>query len=137
MADFKHGRVVGKHDTMKNTQAKQNKRGELARISYKRAKGVDRAADKLSRPVQEEIEQVDELSKPLLKRFSIAATKKADRLEAEGDYHSRHLQKLWAAEKAGKPTVGKPSRISQLRKAAYKKSDRLRAASDRAQKRAE
>lgn len=49
MADFKHGRVVGKHDTMKNTQAKQNKRGELARISYKRAKGVDRAADKLSR----------------------------------------------------------------------------------------
>jgi len=49
MADFKHGRVVGKHDTMKNTQAKQNKRGELARISYKRSKGVDRAADKLSR----------------------------------------------------------------------------------------
>jgi len=49
MADFKHGRVVGRHDTMKNTQAKQNKRGELARISYKRSKGVDRAADKLSR----------------------------------------------------------------------------------------
>jgi len=49
MADFRHGRVVGRHDTMKNTQAKQNKRGELARISYKRSKGVDRAADKLSR----------------------------------------------------------------------------------------
>ena len=49
MADFRHGRTVGKHDTMKNTQAKQNKRGELARISYKRSKGIDRAADKLSR----------------------------------------------------------------------------------------
>jgi len=49
MADFKHGRTVGRHDTMKNTQAKQNKRGELARISYKRSKGIDRAADKLSR----------------------------------------------------------------------------------------
>ena len=49
MADFKHGRTVGRHDTIKNTQAKQNKRGELARISYKRSKGVDRAADKLSR----------------------------------------------------------------------------------------
>lgn len=48
MADFRHGRTVGKHDTMKNTQAKQNKRGELARISYKRSKGIDRAADKLS-----------------------------------------------------------------------------------------
>lgn len=49
MADFRHGRTVGKNNTMKNTQAKQEERGRLARISYKRAKGVDRAADKLSR----------------------------------------------------------------------------------------
>ena len=107
------------------------------RERQKQQQAAKAAAAKASKPVQEEAEQVNELSKPLLKRFSIAATKKADRLEAEGDYHSQHLQGLMAAEKAGKPIVGKPPRISQLRQAAYDKSDRLRAASVRAQKRAE
>ena len=107
------------------------------RERQKQQQAAKAAAATASKPVQEEAEQVNELSKPLLKRFSIAATKKADRLEAEGDYHSQHLQGLMAAEKAGKPIVGKPPRISQLRQAAYDKSDRLRAASVRAQKRAE
>lgn len=57
-----------------------------------RARLEDRKRTAAKNSVKEDVEQVDELSKGLLKRYKAAATVNADNLEKEGDRHSRNVQ---------------------------------------------
>jgi hypothetical protein len=79
--------------------------------------------------VAEEIEQVDELSKGLLKRYKAAATVNADNLEKEGDYYARHLQGKMKDAEMGKrdPVTPKEKKLSmKIRDRMHKKSDARR-----------
>ena len=79
--------------------------------------------------VVEETEQVDELSKGLLKRYKAAATVNADNLEKEGDYYARHLQGKMKDAEMGKrdPVTPKEKKLSmKIRDRMHKKSDARR-----------
>ena len=79
--------------------------------------------------VAEETEQVDELSKGLLKRYKAAATVNADNLEKEGDYYARHLQGKMKDAEMGKrdPVTPKEKKLSmKIRDRMHKKSDARR-----------
>ena len=69
--------------------------------------------------VAEEIEQVDELSKGLLKRYKAAATVNADNLEKEGDRYSRNVQH-------GNLTPKQKKLSMKIRSRMYGKSDERR-----------
>ena len=79
--------------------------------------------------VSEDVEQVDELSKGLLKRYKAAATVNADNLEKEGDYYARHLQGKMKDAEMGKrdPVTPKEKKLSmKIRDRMHKKSDARR-----------
>ena len=69
--------------------------------------------------VVEETEQVDELSKGLLKRYKAAATVNADNLEKEGDRYSRNVQH-------GNLTPKQKKLSMKIRSRMYGKSDERR-----------
>ena len=69
--------------------------------------------------VAEETEQVDELSKGLLKRYKAAATVNADNLEKEGDRYSRNVQH-------GNLTPKQKKLSMKIRSRMYGKSDERR-----------
>lgn len=79
--------------------------------------------------VKEDVEQVNELSKGLLKRYKAAATVNADNLEKEGDYYARHLQGKMKDAEMGKrdPVTPKEKKLSmKIRDRMHKKSDARR-----------
>ena len=69
--------------------------------------------------MKEDVEQVDELSKGLLKRYKAAATVNADNLEKEGDRHSRNVQH-------GNLTPKQKKLSMKIRSRMYGKSDERR-----------
>lgn len=84
-----------------------------------RARLEDRKRTAAKNSVKEEIEQVDELSKGLLKRYKAAATVNADNLEKEGDRYSRNVQH-------GNLTPKQKKLSMKIRSRMYGKSDERR-----------
>ena len=94
-----------------------------------RARLEDRKRTAAKNSVKEDVEQVDELSKGLLKRYKAAATVNADNLEKEGDYYARHLQGKMKDAEMGKrdPVTPKEKKLSmKIRDRMHKKSDARR-----------
>ena len=84
-----------------------------------RARLEDRKRTAAKNSVKEDVEQVDELSKGLLKRYKAAATVNADNLEKEGDRHSRNVQH-------GNLTSKEKKLSMKIRSRMYGKSDERR-----------
>ena len=95
----------------------------------KNGTSAEKMAAKKYLSVKEDVEQVDELSKGLLKRYKAAATVNADNLEKEGDYYARHLQGKMKDAEMGKrdPVTPKEKKLSmKIRDRMHKKSDARR-----------
>ena len=102
---------------------KEQDRGEKLSVHHQYGKGGK------AKRIKEETEQVDELSKGLLKRYKAAATVNADNLEKEGDYYARHLQGKMKDAEMGKrdPVTPKEKKLSmKIRDRMHKKSDARR-----------
>ena len=84
-----------------------------------RARLEDRKRTAAKNSVKEDVEQVNELSKGLLKRYKVAATVNADNLEKEGDRHSRNVQH-------GNLTSKEKKLSMKIRSRMYGKSDERR-----------